>query len=214
MYRKGFGAIVAGLFMTAIAGHAAAGTMQASVPAAQRAYTPVYGRTLPPMGFVEFCGRHRSECEPAGSSRRASLTEAAWRQLTEVNSYVNASIEPVSDQELYAVPERWDYPTDAGDCEDYVLLKKRYLERLGFPADALLITVVLDEIGEGHAVLTVTTSKGDFVLDNRRNEVLPWSATRYRFLKRQSQEDPRIWLALSGAGKTSVVEASSGEKIK
>lgn len=214
MYRKGFGAIVAGLFMTAIAGHAAAGTMQASVPAAQRAYTPVYGRTLPPVGFVEFCGRHKAECEQAGSTQRVHLTEAAWQQLAEVNSYVNASIEPVSDQELYAVPERWDFPADAGDCEDYVLLKKRYLQRLGFPADTLLITVVLDEIGEGHAVLTVTTSNGDFVLDNRRNEVLAWSATRYRFLKRQSQEDPRIWLALSGAGKTSVVEASSGEKIK
>jgi len=214
MFRNSFAAMAVGLLLAASVGHAAAGTMQAAASAAERAFTPVYGRTLPPVGFVEFCGRHKSECAPSGSSRRASLTEAGWRQLTEVNSYVNASIEPVSDQELYAVAERWDFPTDAGDCEDYVLLKKRYLERLGFAADTLLITVVLDEIGEGHAVLTVTTSKGDFVLDNRRNEVLPWSATRYRFLKRQSPEDPRIWLALSGAGKTSVVEAASGEKVK
>ena len=214
MYRIGFGAIATALLLAASVGNAAAGTMQVSASAADGAYTPVYGRTLPPVGFVEFCGRHKSECEPSGSSRRASLTKSAWRKLAEVNSYVNSSIEPVSDQELYAVPERWDFPTDAGDCEDYVLLKKRYLEQLGFAPDALLITVVLDEIGEGHAVLTVATSKGDFVLDNRRNAVLPWSATRYRFLKRQSQEDPRIWLALSGAGKTAVVEASSGEKVK
>ena len=214
MYRNSFGAIAAGLLFAASVGHAAAGTMQVSVSASERAYTPVYGRTLPPIGFVEFCGRYKSECEAVGAPRRVTLTETAWQNLSEVNAYVNASIEPVSDQELYAVPERWDFPLDAGDCEDYVLLKKRYLERLGFPPHALLITVVIDEIGEGHAVLTVTTNKGDFILDNRRNEVLAWSATRYRFLKRQSQEDPRIWLALSGAGTTSLVQSGSDRKVK
>ena len=160
MYRKGFGAIAAGLLLAASFEYAAAGPMQASVSIA---HTPVYGRTLPPMGFVEFCARNKGECEPIGSARQTLLTETARRMLIEVNAYVNASIAPVSDQDLYAVPERWDFPADAGDCEDYVLLKKRYLERLGFPSHALLITVVLDEIGEGHAVLTVTTSNGDFV---------------------------------------------------
>lgn len=211
MYRKGFGVIAAGLLLAACFEYAAAGPMQASVSIS---HTPVFGRTLPPMGFVEFCARNKGECEPIISARQTPLTETAWRRILEVNAYVNGSITPVSDQDLYAVPERWDFPTDAGDCEDYVLLKKRYLERLGFPSYALLITVVLDEIGEGHAVLTVTTSSGDFVLDNRRNEVLPWSATRYRFLKRQSQEDPRIWISLSEAGRMSIVEASAGEAAK
>jgi predicted transglutaminase-like cysteine proteinase len=211
MYSKGLGAIAAGLLVAASLDFAAAGPMQASV---SPAHTPVYGRTLPPIGFVEFCARNKSECAPIGSARQVRLTEAAWRELTEVNAYVNASIAPISDQDLYAVPERWDFPADAGDCEDYVLLKKRYLERLGFPSHTLLITVVLDEIGEGHAVLTVTTANGDFVLDNRRNEVLPWSATRYRFLKRQSQEDPRVWIALSEVGRASLVEASAGEAAK
>ena len=109
---------------------------------------------------------------------------------------------------LYAVPERWDYPVYAGDCEDYVLLKKRELEKLGFSSHALLITVVLDEAGEGHAVLMVSTNQGDFVLDNRRDAVIRWTDTRYRFLKRQSQDDPRLWVALSEAGKTTVVEAA------
>jgi predicted transglutaminase-like cysteine proteinase len=77
-----------------------------------------------------------------------------------------------------------------------------------------LITVVLDEAGEGHAVLMVTTDKGDFVLDNRRSEVLRWSDTHYKFLKRQSQEDPRIWLALSEAGRTSLVEAAGDKRAK
>ena len=83
-------------------------------------------------------------------------------------------------------PNTGPIPTDAGDCEDYLLLKKRYLEGLDFPAAALLITVVLDEKNEGHAVLTVTTDEGDFILDNRRNEIRRWADVDYTYLKRQS----------------------------
>ena len=75
---------------------------------------------------------------------------------------------------------------------------------MDFRPKSLLITVALDERGDGHAVLTVATDKGDFILDNRRGEVLRWSKTSYRFLKRQSQEDPRLWVALSQAGKVSM----------
>jgi Bacterial transglutaminase-like cysteine proteinase BTLCP len=70
------------------------------------------------------------------------------------------------------VPERWNYPIDAGDCEDYALLKKQYLKKLGFKAGLLPLAVVLNEAGEFHAVLMVLTDRGDFVLDNRRNEIL------------------------------------------
>ena len=45
-------------------------------------------------------------------------------------------------------------------------------------------------------MLTVTTAGGDFVLDNRRNEILRWSDTHYTYLKRQSPSDPRQWVAL------------------
>jgi predicted transglutaminase-like cysteine proteinase len=172
----------------------------------ERAFAPSFGRTLPPVGFVEFCSRNPKECKALGADvRRADLSAARWADLTRVNTYVNSIIEPVTDQELYAVPERWEYPRDAGDCEDFVLLKKRHLEGLGFPAESLLITVVLDERGDGHAVLTVATDRGDFVLDNRRSDILRWSEASYHFLKRQSQHDPRIWVALSQDGKVSLV---------
>jgi predicted transglutaminase-like cysteine proteinase len=212
MFGRALGAAAVGFLAIAAATQASAGTTHNNTAAKDHA--PIFGRTLPPIGFVDFCARNRSQCEPNGSSRRASLTEKRWAALREVNSQVNAAIEPVSDQELYAVPERWDYPVDAGDCEDYVLLKQRYLQDLGFPVESLLITVVLDEAGEGHAVLMVTTDKGDFVLDNHRSEVLRWSDTHYKFLKRQSQEDPRIWLALSEAGRTSLVEAAGDKRAK
>ena len=124
------------------------------------------------------------------------MSAERWNQLSQVNSFVNGRIAPISDQDLYGEAEHWAYPTDAGDCEDYVLLKKRQLEDMGFSARALLITVVLDEKGEGHAVLTITTDAGDYVLDNRLDSILRWSDTRYKFLKRQSHSNPLQWVAL------------------
>jgi predicted transglutaminase-like cysteine proteinase len=207
MFPKLLSALASGLFAMAPAAHAV--ESNAHAPATERAFAQIYGKTLPPIGFVEFCARDKQHCVSDNSHlRRVVLTEAHWKQLLKINVQVNASIAPVSDLDLYAVPERWDYPVDAGDCEDYVLLKKRELENLGFPSHALLITVVLDEAGEGHAVLTVSTNQGDFVLDNRRDAIIRWAETRYRFLKRQSQDDPRLWVALSEAGKTSVVDAA------
>ncbi|MGD0025174.1 MAG: transglutaminase-like cysteine peptidase, partial [Xanthobacteraceae bacterium] len=83
-----------------------------------------------------------------------------------------------------------------GDCEDYVLLKRRMLMQAGWPREALLITVVRDLHGDGHAILTVKTDKGEFILDNQRDEILLWSDTGYRFVKRQSQSDPNVWVSL------------------
>jgi predicted transglutaminase-like cysteine proteinase len=170
----------------------------ARAESATEQFATVYGKALPPIGYVEMCAREPKECQALGGKKtRLPLTEERWNLISQVNSFVNGKIAPVSDEELYGKPEYWTYPTDAGDCEDYLLLKKHYLEGLGFPREALLITVVLDEKSQGHAVLTVTTDKGDFVLDNRRNEVLHWNDTGYTFLKRQSAEDPRQWVSLS-----------------
>jgi predicted transglutaminase-like cysteine proteinase len=95
------------------------------------------------------------------------------------------------------VVERWSYPDDGyGDCEDYVLLKRRILIQSGWPREALLVAVVRDKDGDGHAVLTVTTDKGDYVLDNQTEKILLWSETGYRFVKRQSQSNPNVWVSL------------------
>lgn len=77
-----------------------------------------------------------------------------------------------------------------------MLLKKKMLVSKGIPAESLRITVVLDETGSGHAVLTLITAAGDYILDNRRNDIRSWAATGYTFLKRQSEHDPRKWVAL------------------
>jgi predicted transglutaminase-like cysteine proteinase len=170
-----------------------------------------FGQSLPPVGFVKFCAANPEECRSVGrNTKRMSMTPDDWTTLFQVNRAVNVAIKPMSDMDLYGVEERWAYPKDdAGDCEDYLLLKKRELEKMGFHAGSLLITVVLDEKSDGHAVLTVATEKGDYVLDNRRNDILLWKDTGYTFLKRQSPHDPRRWMALTGA-KSDGTLVSSG----
>ena len=153
---------------------------------------PVGSDTSAPIGWVEFCERTPAECDvPALRPASVILDEKTWREIVKVNASVNREIEPVTDMEHHGVVELWSYPTDGkGDCEDYVLEKRRRLMRAGLPRQALLITVVRDKKGDGHAVLTVKTDRGDFVLDNQAAKVLSWSETGYRFIKRQSQDTP------------------------
>ena len=160
-------------------------------------YMKAFGDTLPPIGYVNFCQEHRADCRPGPRfADRIQLTPAKFGQIEEVNTAVNTEIAPETDLDLYGKPEYWTYPTTKGDCEDYVLLKRRILIERGFPESTLLITVVRDENDEGHAVLTVRTDKGDFVLDNKRREVMRWSDTPYTFIKRQSERNPLVWISL------------------
>ncbi len=161
-----------------------------------------YGQTLLPVGFVKFCSAHPEDCRPYSvfeqmELERPSMSQDQWKLVHEVNRYVNSMVAPTSDDVLYGEPEHWAYPLDAGDCEDYLLLKKRTLEEQGFPRTILRITIVLDEKNEGHAVLTVVTDQGDFILDNRRDEILHWKDTNYTYLKRQGPDNPKLWVALT-----------------
>jgi predicted transglutaminase-like cysteine proteinase len=184
---------------------------QAAEVPAPSAFGKAYGKALPPIGFVKFCKLNPGACaDQAPSADHIVLAGNAWDTLLAVNESVNAAIKPVSDEELYGVPEFWTYPVNAGDCEDYLLLKKRNLEKMGFATNALLITVVLDEKNEGHAVLTVVTDKGDYVMDNRRDDLLLWNETGYSFLKRQSQFSQRQWVALTQLADQAA-QVSSGE---
>jgi len=152
----------------------------------------------PPIGWVQFCNDHAAECDgPGGAARDVMLTSKAWSDLVRINQWVNTSIKPVTDLEHWGVVERWNYPDDGyGDCEEYVLLKRQMLMKAGWPRSALLITVVRDKKGDGHAVLTVKTDKGEFILDNQNESIVLWSESGYRFVKRQSQSNQNSWVAL------------------
>ena len=60
------------------------------------------------------------------------------------------------------------------------------------------MTVVKDLEGEGHAILTIKTDRGEFILDNLTDDIRPWNATGYTYIKRQAQDDPNVWLDLGG----------------
>jgi predicted transglutaminase-like cysteine proteinase len=151
-----------------------------------------------PIGWIDFCTQLPRECDGRPlEARDVVLSQKAWKDLERVNKWVNDTIKPMTDMDHWGVIERWSYPDDGyGDCEDYVLLKRRMLMQAGWPRQALLITVVRDLKGEGHAILTVKTDKGEFILDNQEEQILLWSETSYRFVKRQSQTDQNVWVSL------------------
>lgn len=158
------------------------------------------GLTTAPIGWVQFCQNTPEECRAQNLAVTSiGLNETSWRKIVKINAEVNRDITPVSDMDHWGMPEHWDYPTDGkGDCEDYVLEKRRRLVAAGFPINTLLITVVRDLKGDGHAVLTVKTDRGDFVLDNQVGKILAWGDTGYKFIKRQSDENPARWVSLGG----------------
>jgi len=167
-----------------------------AIPVSKRMFP--YGRAEAPIGYLDFCNANPVDCFPEGPVlERVALTAEKWKDLVALNKEINYAIKPISDTTLYGVIEHWTYPdTGRGDCEDYVLLKRRKLMELGWSQSALLITVVRDENGEGHAVLTVRTTKGDFILDNKHSRISSWHRTPYVFIKRQSGKDPRQWVSL------------------
>ncbi|MEW5423855.1 transglutaminase-like cysteine peptidase [Amorphus sp. 3PC139-8] len=177
-----------------------------SAAEATSSFMPLSDPTEAPEGYVEFCTRFPVDCRPAKKpSRAVVLTDERWVELVETNRSVNAAVRPVTDRAYYGRSEFWTYPIEAGDCEDYVLLKRRLLMEKGWPASVLLITVVRDENGEGHAVLTVGTDRGDLILDNRTDTVLPWALTLYHYVKRQEVEDPSTWVRIIDQRGTSAV---------
>ncbi|MGX5777308.1 transglutaminase-like cysteine peptidase [Methylorubrum zatmanii] len=189
------GLALAGAFLAAPAPQAEAQST-AALPAVTQAATTV-GPARPIAAWAEFCERYAGECavdrtEPA----LVTLTPALWQTINAVNRRINRAIEAVTDQEHWRAADRWDLAEDGrGDCEDYQLLKRHMLVEAGLPRRAMRMTVVIDEKGEGHAVLTILTNRGDLVLDNKTNAVLPWTQTGYTFIKRESQ-DTLGWVAL------------------
>ena len=191
--------------IAALAGVTLIATAQAATPKAT--FAMVGDETAIPYGWVDFCGRQPQECEQeALPAEDLVLTPKTWKLLRTVTARVNAAIEPVSNLDHWGtLADHWDYPTDGkGDCKIYALEKRRQLIEAGVPRQALLMTIVRDHDNMGHAILTVRTDKGDFILDNLTDDVRAWAATGYRFVKRQSQEDPNVWLSIAPGADTRI----------
>jgi len=207
---RGFKGILQGTCALMVACAATVAAPAAGNAVERNAFITVGDVARAPIGWVQFCVEYKPECQTKPSEPRdVVFSPKAWTDLVRVNGWVNDHVKPMTDMEHWGVVERWNYPDDGyGDCEDYVLAKRRMLIRAGWPREALLITVVRDKRGDGHAVLTVKTNRGEYILDNQEAQILLWNQTGYRFVKRQSQSDPNLWVSL-GAPQGAPATASS-----
>jgi predicted transglutaminase-like cysteine proteinase len=214
-------ALLAGYCTTTLALKATASPAPAR-PAAMRhaSWTPVGAETRRPIGWHNLCRVAADECD-AGSETpvNVALTPQTRHLLVAVTTLANRTITPRTDDEHYHLDREtlidwWTYPDDgAGDCSDFMLLKRKMLIEAGWPRSAALATVVLDHHGDGHAVLTVTTDQGDIVLDNLTDELLRWDETGYAFVKRQSQADENIWVSLVDSDNAEAGAVSSTSSL-
>jgi predicted transglutaminase-like cysteine proteinase len=205
---RGTWAIVA-LLAVCLSGCAMPGDDVSAIP--QMDSAPGSHDARAPSGYIAFCERNPGDCATQKNApAMLTLTPDIWAKLETVNTAVNLSVEPEDDSRHYGQVEFWTVPIDGhGDCEDYVLAKRKMLLMLGLPEPALRITVVLDERRVRHAVLTIATDKGDYVLDNARDEILSTNRIDYVWLSRQDPASRTGWTALDQDRSTAWVFRSA-----
>jgi predicted transglutaminase-like cysteine proteinase len=140
-----------------------------------------------PLGYQLMCLKSPAECQGGGKSEVEGSAQT-MAVIKQVNASVNRAITPRNDGAV----DDWSASASSGDCEDYVLAKRRALIKAGFSPSALRIAYVKTNSGEGHAILVVKTSKGDVVLDNLNGTVRPLSQAGYRIVS-MSGANPRDW---------------------
>ncbi|MBL4876949.1 MAG: transglutaminase-like cysteine peptidase [Cohaesibacteraceae bacterium] len=142
--------------------------------------------SIGPKAFRVFCKSSPRDCRGGGASKTA-LGKTTFKKLARINRAVNRAIKPKTD-----IRDIWSINVSQGDCEDYVLTKRRKLIAMGIPASSLRIAVGTTKRGVGHAVLIIRSTSGDLVLDNRNNSIRPWYKTDIKFLAMTSS-NAKTW---------------------
>jgi len=134
------------------------------------------------------CLQKPDECT-GGGRIQVDVTKNVMATLRRVNSDVNRTIKPRYDT---VGTDVWSVNATSGDCEDYVVAKRRALIKAGIPASALRIAYTKTRAGEGHAILLVKTNGSSLVLDNLTAAIKPLSQTGYRIIA-ASGANPLSW---------------------
>lgn len=157
--------------------------------------------TLAPYGFYRLCSdKSLAVCNKSHGKLQTNghgqvlMSPQLLASLQRVNVGINQDIKP--EYEKAGTKDNWQVNLAKGDCEDYALTKKTKLLGQGWPSDALLITIVDTEYGERHAVLTVSTNRGDYILDNLMSKVINVEISKYKFLTRQGIKSKFSWTRL------------------
>ncbi|MCE7030866.1 transglutaminase-like cysteine peptidase [Jiella avicenniae] len=187
---KKFGALIAAMSIAAAVVQPAeagglAGFNRQSLTTAKRMQE---GRNvMAPFAFIRFCTASPADCR-VSREQTVAWSGSVNALIARTNWQVNSRIRPTNERS-----DTWRADVSSGDCEDFALTKRRHLIKAGLPSSALRIAVAKTPSGEGHAVLVVKTTRGDFVLDNRTNSVKLWQRTDLRWEKIASAENPYIW---------------------
>ena len=89
-----------------------------------------------------------------------------------INRAVDLAISPMSDEAQWGISDHWSDPletlyTNAGDCEDYAIVKYAALLAAGFSKDAVKIVILTKRWpDEDHAVVAVWVDYQWLILDN------------------------------------------------
>jgi predicted transglutaminase-like cysteine proteinase len=189
--------IVAGGLLPGSAGARSRPPHDPAVPASLVETSP----SLAPFQHVRFCLHYPADCRSnLTEAERIDLTVEDSELLDRVNRGVNAAIAPAHESYGKDRQEAWTIAPLTGDCNDYAVTKRHELLRSGLPGKALRLAVVKTKSGSGHLVLLVATIKGDLVLDNLTDMIVPWQRTDYRWLKIQSANDARYWYDVKVSG--------------
>jgi len=185
MFKK---AIIALATIAALGATSISSAYAINLGSARGAYKVQRQTSVAPIAFSLYCLDHIDECTKSSRSQVA-YTSKIRGLLASVNRSVNRSIRPLNERR-----DVWSLNPAYGDCDDYVMTKRSRLIRAGVPSSALRVAVVRTPRGEGHAILLVKTSAGEYALDNLRKTIVKRNQTGYRFLNVASA-DPTRWSA-------------------
>jgi predicted transglutaminase-like cysteine proteinase len=114
--------------------------------------------------------------------KHQGLARLGW-----INRAVNLSIRPMSDWAQYGYADYWASPlqtlrSEAGDCEDYAIVKYVALRKLGIVPRALRLVIVQDNMHQQeHAVVAVRYQQKWLILDNRTLTMLDAEQTQHYY---------------------------------
>lgn len=164
-----------------------------------------------PAAFVEFCANYAAQCLSTGGSPDVALDATKWDELRSINASVNGRITPMPDA---PGEDHWTLGASRGDCDDYAVQKRKELQDRGWPSASLSLAAAYLPGNVGHLVLVVRTDRGEFVLDNLRDVILPADRVTYRWVARQSALHPMLWVKVNGARHDGVdmVRAPHGDQ--
>lgn len=158
------------------------------------------------------CGRETSDFAKMVRAARGSDFLA---KLDNINRGVNRLIAYKRDKAVYGSLDHWAQPGEilkrgAGDCEDFAILKMAALLDAGIPAQSMSLVVLQDRRkGVFHAVLSVATGSGTFILDNVRNNVVK-DTSLPSYVPLYSFSTNRAWIHGSKLSGEQVAEFKGG----